>query len=167
MADSKLMSLQTAVAWREKMRAEGKKVSLTNGVFDLLHAGHLTSIRNARKHGDALVMLINSDASVRALKGPGRPIQNQETRAEMLSQLEDVDAIVIFSSERLVAEIEALKPDAYCKAGDYTLETMHQGERAALEKCGAQIFFTPFLKGVSTTTFIQSVMTKEHAKSDL
>src|ERR1051325_10286972 len=121
----KLHSLPGAVAWREQQRAARKRVVLTNGVFDLLHTGHLFYLNQARELGDALIIALNSDASVRALKGPTRPVQNEEQRAYALAALECVDAVVIFREPRLTAEIRALQPEVYCKAGDYTLEKLN------------------------------------------
>jgi rfaE bifunctional protein nucleotidyltransferase chain/domain len=150
-------SLETAVAAREKLRASGKRVVLTNGVFDLLHAGHLYYLEKARGFGDALFIALNGDASVRELKGPLRPVQSEEHRAYALAATWFVDGIVVFQNKRLTAEILALKPDVYCKAGDYTLEKLDPDERRALEQVGAQIKFLPFLSGFSTTSLIAKI----------
>ncbi len=135
----------------------GKRVVLTNGVFDLLHTGHLYYLKQARALGDALIIALNADASTRALKGPTRPVQDETQRAYALAALECVDAIVVFGAPRLTAEIRALQPDIYCKAGDYTLEKLNPEERAALESVGAQIQFMPFLPGFSTTNLIARI----------
>ena len=153
----KLMTLTQAVAWREQCRAAGRRVVLTNGVFDLLHTGHLYYLKQARELGDALIIALNGDASVRALKGPARPVQTEEQRAYALGALSCVDAIAVFHEPRLTAEITALRPDVYCKAGDYTLEKLDAGERAALEAVGARIQFLPFLPGFSTTALIAKI----------
>ncbi|HEY9154406.1 MAG TPA: adenylyltransferase/cytidyltransferase family protein [Opitutaceae bacterium] len=155
--NAKLFSLESAVTWREQLRAEGKRVVLTNGVFDLLHTGHLHYLQQARALGDALVIALNSDASVRELKGPLRPIQNEEQRAFALAATWFVDGIVVFREKRLTAEILRLCPDVYCKAGDYTLEKLNPEERAALEKVGAKIQFLRFLEGFSTTNLIEKI----------
>ena len=118
----KLFTLEQAVAARERLRAAGRKVVLTNGVFDLLHTGHLFYLQQARALGDALFIALNSDASVKALKGPLRPVMNEEQRAYALAALSCVDGVVIFREPRLTREILALQPDAYTKAGDYTLD---------------------------------------------
>ncbi len=150
-------SLADAVAARETLRAAGRKLVLTNGVFDLLHTGHLYYLQKARSLGDALFIALNSDASVRELKGPLRPVQNELERAYALAATWFVDGIVIFREKRLTPEILALKPDVYSKAGDYTLEKLNPEERVALEKVGAQIDFMPFLSGFSTTTLIAKI----------
>src|SRR4051812_17882269 len=151
------MSLDQAVARRESLRRAGQRVVLTNGVFDLLHTGHLYYLQKARALGDALFIALNADTSVRALKGPLRPVQSEEQRAYALAALACIDAVFVFSTPRLDAEIRALAPDVYCKAGDYTLEKLDRGERAALEAVGARIEFLPFLAGFSTTALIQKI----------
>jgi rfaE bifunctional protein nucleotidyltransferase chain/domain len=153
----KLVTLAEAAARREALRAAGKRVVLTNGIFDLLHTGHLYYLQQARKLGDALIVALNSDASTRALKGQARPVQSEEQRAYALAALACVDAVVIFATPRLDAEIRALRPDIYCKAGDYTLEKLDAGERAALAAVGARIEFLPFLPGFSTTNLIAKI----------
>jgi rfaE bifunctional protein nucleotidyltransferase chain/domain len=155
--NSKLRSLPDAVAWRDRLRREGRSVVLTNGVFDLLHTGHLFSLQKARELGDALIVALNADSSVRALKGPSRPVQTEEQRAYALGALACVDSITIFSAPRLTAEIKGLRPDVYCKAGDYTLEKLNSEERRALEDVGAKIEFLPFLPGFSTTDLIARI----------
>lgn len=153
----KLKTLQEAVVWREELRRAGRRVVLTNGVFDLLHTGHLYYLQQAQRLGDALIIALNADASVRALKGPSRPVQSEEQRAYALAALACIDAVVIFREPRLTAEIHALKPDVYCKAGDYTLEKLNPEERAALQAHGARIEFMPFLPGFSTTQLIARI----------
>ena len=153
----KLLLLPAAIARREELRAAGRRVVLTNGVFDLLHTGHIYYLQQARELGDALIVALNSDASVRALKGPARPVQSEVQRAYALGALSCVDGIVIFREPRLTAEIRALRPDVYCKAGDYTLEKLDPNERAALQEAGARIRFMPFLPGVSTTQLIARI----------
>lgn len=153
----KLRTLSETVTWREQLRREGRRVVLTNGVFDLLHTGHLYYLKTARELGDVLVIALNADASVRALKGPLRPVQDELQRAYALGALACIDGIVIFREPRLTAEIRALRPDVYCKAGDYTLEKLNPEERAALQEVGARIEFLPFLPGFSTTALIARI----------
>ena len=153
----KLRTLGETVAWRERLRREGRRVVLTNGVFDLLHTGHLYYLKKARALGEALLIALNADTSVRALKGPTRPVQDEAQRAYALGALECVDAVVIFREPRLTPEIRALRPDVYCKAGDYTLEKLNAEEREALQEVSAQIEFLPFLPGFSTTNLIARI----------
>jgi len=157
LVNPKLRSLAEAVVRREKLRAAGTAVVLTNGVFDLLHAGHLHYLRAAAEKGGALFIALNGDASVRALKGPTRPVQTSAERAYALGALEFVDTVFVFDTPRLDKEIRALKPDVYVKAGDYTLDKLDPGEHAALQETGAKIEFMPFLKGYSTTELIKKI----------
>ncbi len=149
-----LPDLAAAVAWREAERAAGRTVVLTNGVFDLLHRGHVEYLQRSAILGDRLLVAVNSDASVRALKGPTRPLNTEGDRACVLAGLRSVAATFVFAGPRLAAEIRALRPDHYTKAGDYTLETLDASEREALIEVGATIHFMPFLAGHSTTGLI-------------
>ena len=154
----RLLTLTQAVAARRRTRAAGGTFVLTNGVFDLLHPGHASSLEAARRlagKDGKLFVALNSDRSVRTLKGPLRPVMDEKSRAYTLSQLRSVDGVVIFRGKRLAREIAALRPDVYCKAGDYSLETLDPSERAALEAAGSRVVFMPFLKGFSTTRLIQ------------
>ena len=153
----KLLPLAAAVARRAQWRTAGQKVVMTNGVFDLLHTGHIYFLQRARTLGDAMIVALNSDSSVRRLKGPLRPVQTEEERAYALAALACVDAIVIFNEPRLTAEIRTLRPDVYVKACDYTVATLDPGERAALEGTGASIEFMPYLSGFSTTQLIAKI----------
>ena len=153
----KLLSLEQTATFRKKLRTGGRRVVLTNGIFDLLHTGHLYYLQKARALGDALIVALNSDASTRALKGPARPVQSEAARAYALAALACVDAVFIFNPPRLDAEIRAIHPDIYCKAGDYTREKLDPGERAALDESGARIEFLPFLPGFSTTNLIARI----------
>ena len=119
----KLLSLAQAVRLRARIRRSGRKLVLTNGVFDLLHPGHLHFLQKAGELGE-LVVALNSDRSVKALKGPGRPILGERERAYALAQLSAVKGIVLFRRKRLAREIRALKPDVYVKAGDYSLASL-------------------------------------------
>jgi formyltetrahydrofolate-dependent phosphoribosylglycinamide formyltransferase len=127
----------------------------TNGVFDLLHVGHVRYLRQARELGHALIVALNSDDSVRALKGPTRPVNNQEDRAEILRALSCVDAVVLFAEERATRLIEAIRPHLYTKGGDYTVESLNPEERAALRNVGAEIHILPLVEGRSTTATLQ------------
>ena len=161
----KVMSLADALEWRETLRRQGIKLAITNGCFDLLHRGHVEYLDSARKAADALLVLINSDNSVRALKGPTRPLNDEYSRAFVLSGLASVDATVIFDAERCTAELSALAPDVYVKGGDYTVETLDPGERQALQENNTEILFIPFVNGFSTTGTITKMRNNdENAK---
>ena len=138
------------------MRRAGIKFVLTNGVFDLLHPGHRHYLRQAGRRGQVFVAL-NSNASVRLLKGKDRPIQGEQERARQLARLPMVKGIVIFRKKRLTRQILRLRPDVYVKAGDYTLKKLDPAERAALQKVGARIEFLPFLPGHSTTRLVATM----------
>lgn len=150
-------SLESAVARRKALAEAGKTLVLTNGCFDLLHCGHVYYLREAAKLGDELWIGLNGADSVRALKGPTRPVQGDWERAFTLGALDFVAGIFFFHTPRLDAEIRALKPDVYAKAGDYTIETLNPAEREALFDCGAEIRFLPFLPGFSTTSLIAKI----------
>ncbi len=142
---------------RHALREAGKTLVLTNGCFDLLHPGHLYYLAEAARLGDELWIGINGDESVRALKGPSRPILGERERSFALRSLRAVDEVFVFPNPRLTREIRLLRPDVYAKAGDYTLESLHPEERIALEETGADIRFLPFLEGFSTTGMIQRI----------
>lgn len=155
--EKNILSLENAVKWRKSLRRSGKTLVVTNGCFDLLHRGHASYLIEAAKLGDALLVLVNSDASVRVLKGDTRPLVSEQDRCYLLCALESVDATVIFDDSRCAAELAALEPDVYAKAGDYTLEKLDPSERSALEKCQAKIVFMPFVSGFSTTNIVEKI----------
>ena len=156
-----LLTLDAARKWRESLRAAGKKLVVTNGCFDIMHRGHAAYLREARMQGDALLVLINSDASVKKLKGEKRPVVSEADRAYMLCALSSVDRVVIFDCLRCDRELAAIAPDVYVKGGDYTLDKLDPTERAALEKAGTKIVFKPFIPGFSTTTLIRRILDAE------
>ena len=135
--------------------AHGKRLVLTNGCFDLLHSGHVRYLQQARNLGDALLVAVNSDDSVRALKGPGRPLNSDLDRAEVLAALRCVDYVSIFEGIRVTDVIRALRPAIYAKGGDYTLETLDHEERNALEEVGAEIRLLSLVPGKSTTSLLK------------
>ena len=149
-----------AFQWRCTLRETGKKLALTNGCFDILHRGHAEYLLAARNLGDALIVLLNADASVRQLKGPSRPVNTEYDRAFLLASLEYVDAVLIFDGTRCHREIAALEPDCYAKGGDYTVETLDPDERAALLNAGTQIHFIRFVPGLSTSNTIRKIREK-------
>lgn len=155
--NTKLLTLQQSIEQRVALRQAGQTMVMTNGCFDLLHAGHIYYLQAAKQLGDQLWILINSDTSIRQLKGPNRPIESEAERAYCLAALSCIDRLIIFDTPRIIEEIKQLQPDIYTKAGDYTIETLDQGERAALEAVGATIKFLPFLEGFSTTQMIAKI----------
>ena len=157
MSTADIMTLSEAVAWRENLRREGKTLTVTNGCFDLLHRGHAEYLAQAAKLGDKLLVLVNSDKSVKQLKGESRPLNSENDRAFLLVSLKAVDKAVIFPDSRCDAELDALAPDIYVKAGDYTLEKLDPAERAALEKHQTKIVFMPFVPGHSTTSLVEKM----------
>ena len=139
----------------EEYAAAGKKLVLTNGCFDLLHTGHVRYLNQARELGDALLVAVNSDQSVRELKGPERPLNGEEDRSEVLAALRCVDHVTVFEGKRVSDVIRKLRPAIYAKGGDYTLETLDPGERAALEEVGAEIKLLSLVPGRSTTSLLE------------
>ena len=153
----KILTQSTLGPWRENLRRTGRKLVVTNGCFDLLHLGHVTYLQEAREQGDALLVGVTSDAGVRALKGPGRPLNTEGDRAGVLAALESVDAVCIFSELDARAFLQAVRPDIYTKGGDYTLETINQDERRLLEQLGVQIVILPAVPGKSTSALAQGI----------
>jgi rfaE bifunctional protein nucleotidyltransferase chain/domain len=151
------MTLAAAAAWRDALNRDGRKLVVTNGCFDLLHRGHIEYLGMARSQGDALLILLNADSSIRNLKGPLRPIVAEVDRAITLAALEAVDAVVVFATQRCTEELSRLRPDIYVKGGDYSLATIDREERSALEAVAAHIVFIPFLPGYSTSDLIARV----------
>jgi D-glycero-beta-D-manno-heptose 1-phosphate adenylyltransferase len=154
---SKTVPLNELAGRVEKLRASGKKIVATNGCFDLLHLGHIRYLEAARKLGDILVVGLNGDQSVRELKGPGRPVNNEKDRAAILAALEYVDLVAIFPELRATQFIERTAPDVYVKGGDYSSETLDAEERAALQKIGSKIEIVPFEKGYSTSALLEKL----------
>ncbi len=149
-AQSKQLSLPELVAWRDGLRAKKRTVVWTNGVFDVLHVGHLRSLPEAKKFGDVLVVGVNTDASVRANKGPGRPIYACEERVELLAALDLVDAILVFDDPTPEAVLAALKPDVHVKGADYANKPIP--ERAIVEGYGGRVELIPLVPGRSSTS---------------
>ena len=146
----KMMSWDTARKWRTSIHG---RVVFTNGVFDLLHTGHIDVISGARARGDALVVGVNSDASVSRLKGPERPVRGEHDRAYVLASLEAVDAVAIFDEETPLELIRALRPDVLAKGGDYSPESIVG--RHDVESWGGEVVIIPLTPGQSTTSIIE------------
>lgn len=153
----KILTDEALPAWREGLRRAGRRLVVTNGCFDLLHAGHVTYLEAARNQGDALLIGLNADVSVRALKGPGRPLNSEQDRALVVAALECVDGVCVFSDPRAVRFLGLARPDVYAKGGDYTLETLNAEERAVVEGAGGRIVLIPMVPGKSTTGLIEKM----------
>ncbi len=147
---------------RERLRRDARSVVFTNGCFDLLHPGHVRYLKQARALGDALVVALNSDASVRALKGSNRPILNQQERAEVIAALESVNYVVIFDEETPRSLIAALIPDVLVKGGDWEIDQIVG--RDEVEAAGGKVLSLPFVEGLSTTDIIERILEAETRK---
>jgi len=154
---AKLKTAGELAVIRSQMDARGQKLVLTNGCFDLLHAGHVRYLQAARALGEALVVALNGDDSVRVLKGPKRPINEERDRAEVLAALACVDFVTIFQEPRVTEVIAKVKPHFYAKGGDYTVETLDADERKALEASGSQIKILPLVPGKSTSGVLEKI----------
>jgi rfaE bifunctional protein nucleotidyltransferase chain/domain len=135
-------------------RLAGERVTLANGCFDVLHVGHVRYLHAARELGGKLIVAVNADASVRALKGEGRPVMPAEERAEILASIEDVDAVVVFPENDVRAIIREIRPDFHAKGTDYTAESVP--ERAEVEACGGRVVIVGDPKNHSATEIIRS-----------
>jgi rfaE bifunctional protein nucleotidyltransferase chain/domain len=154
---SSVLTLAQAARWADRVRRQGRRIVATNGCFDLLHYGHVRSLQQAARLGDLLVVGLNSDRSVRALKGAGRPLTPQKQRAATLAALRCVDAVVIFNEVRAHRFLAAIQPDVYVKGGDYRPETLDARERAVLTSVGSKIRVVPLVTGCSTTALINRI----------
>jgi rfaE bifunctional protein nucleotidyltransferase chain/domain len=141
-------------------RHPGKTIVLTNGVFDILHAGHVRYLAGAKRLGDILVVGLNSDESVRELKGEGRPLNSQADRAEVMAALCAVDYVIIFGEKRVANLLREVRPGIYAKGGDYTVDSLDPDELAALKEIGAKIEILPLVPGKSTTKLVQAIQQK-------
>jgi len=153
--ESKTVTLESARALAQSWRAQGLTVGFTNGVFDLLHPGHVSLVRQARGACDRLIVGINSDASVKRLKGEARPIQNDASRALVLGSLASVDAVVIFPDDTPLAVIEALRPDVLVKGADYTVETVVGAD--IVQSYGGRVMLASLEDGHSTTATVARI----------
>ena len=151
----KILSPEKMLGERKRLRAAGVRLVFTNGVFDLLHVGHVRYLAQASALGDALVVAINSDRTVRELKGPNRPVFDQSERAEILAALRHVDYVTIFDDVSPRSLIAKLLPDVLVKGGDYRLDEIHGREE--VEGAGGKVISLPFVEGASTTTLIERI----------
>ena len=151
----KILSHEDLANERERLRAAGQTLVFTNGVFDILHLGHVRYLSEARALGDALVIAINSDRSVRELKGPDRPLTKENDRAEILAALRAVDYVTIFDDVSPRSLIARLLPDVLVKGGDYTLDQIHGREE--VEAAGGRVVSLPFVEGASTSEILKRI----------
>ena len=163
----KAVSWDTLLSWRALARKEGKTVVWTNGCFDLLHAGHVRNLQAARGRGDVLVVGINSDASVRRLKGPGRPLVPSAQRMEVLAALECVDYVVVFDELTPEAALARLRPDVHCKGADYAPPYGKPIPEAPLvASYGGRIEFLPLVPDLSTSELIRRIREQQGGGRD-
>ena len=139
----------------EILRQGGQKVVFTNGCFDILHTGHVTYLEAAKAQGDVLVLGLNTDESVRRLKGPERPINSELDRAKVVGALRAVDYVVLFGEQTAEAVIAEVKPDVYVKGGDYTLDTLPEAK--IVQSYGGRVAFIDMVEGRSTTNIIKKI----------
>jgi rfaE bifunctional protein nucleotidyltransferase chain/domain len=147
-----------------RTRAAGGTVVATGGCFDLLHAGHVAALEAARRLGDCLVVCVNSDASVRRLKGAGRPLSPAADRVRVLQALGAVDAVVVFDEDTPLAVLDTLRPDVWVKGGDYTVDALP--ETGLLASWGGEVVVVPYLAGRSTTRLVQTAATTTVGRQD-
>ncbi|MBT5926947.1 MAG: adenylyltransferase/cytidyltransferase family protein [Verrucomicrobia bacterium] len=155
--DSKIISPEKLNDWRCEVRGSGQQLVVTNGCFDILHAGHIRYLHSARSEGDLLLVGLNGDESIRQLKGDGRPINPETDRALLLAALECVSAVCVFPEKRATRFLTEAQPDIYVKGGDYTLETLDMDERQAVESANGRIVFIPFVTNRSTSDLITKI----------
>lgn len=153
----KILTLDRLPAWRAQVRAAGRKLVVTNGCFDILHVGHVTYLEAAREQGDALLVGVNSDTSVRAIKGEGRPVNTEQDRATVLAALAAVDAVCIFPESDALKFLGVAQPDIYAKGGDYTIDTINQPERRLVEGLGGRVIVLGGMPGYSTTGVLRKL----------
>ena len=156
MSKEKIKTIRELKKIAENLKKQNKRIVTTNGVFDILHMGHLRYLQEAKKLGDILIVAINSDSSVRKIKGPKRPLNNENDRAEMLASLQCIDFVAIFDEENPIKFLEEVKPDVHAKGGDYKMSQII--EKGTVEKNNGKIVLIPMVKGYSTTEFINKII---------
>jgi rfaE bifunctional protein nucleotidyltransferase chain/domain len=159
---SRIIPRADLAALGERLRSEGRRIVFTNGCFDLLHVGHLRYLREARAHGDVLVVGVNTDAGVRRLKGPSRPVVPEEERAELLAGLECVEYVTLFDEPLPDRAITLLRPHVHVKGGDYRAEELPEAE--TVRACGGEVVIVPLVPGRSTTDLVQRIREAETAE---
>ena len=155
--DDKLLTLEEAIEYRRALRNENKKLVVTDGCFDLLNCGHAVYLKESRALGDALLVLLNCDETVKFLKGEKRPFNDAFARAYLLLSLRTVDRVVIFNGSTCHDEIAKIQPDIYVKGGDLTLDTMNPLEKTALMEAGSVIYFKKRVEGFSESSILDKI----------
>ena len=150
-----LLNRKNIADFVEKLHKSGKTVVTTNGCFDILHVGHVRYLQKTKTFADYSIVLLNSDKSVKSIKGPTRPINNENDRAEILCALSCVDYVVMFDEDSPANLLDEIKPDVYTKGADYTIETLPEAQ--GIMEAGGRIEFIPFVKGKSTTSVIEKM----------
>lgn len=153
----KIYSLDELNKQVTRWRLKNKKIVFTNGVFDILHEGHIASLSEAASYGDILITAVNADSSVKRLKGPSRPVNNEQSRALLLAAMVMTDAIIIFEEDTPLELITAILPDVLVKGGDYTVEQI-AGAKEVIEN-GGEVILAKIIDGVSTTSIIEKMKT--------
>lgn len=153
-SSAKIIPFGRLAQWRQGLRTAGRRLVVTNGCFDLLHLGHVTYLEAARDLGDALLVGLNGDASVRALKGEGRPVNEEGDRAVVVAALEAVSGVCVFKEVTAMRFLSIALPDIYVKGGDYTLDTINQEERRFVEGQGGRVVVLARVPGKSTSALV-------------
>ncbi len=151
------MNLSQACQWRNDIKLSKMKLVVTNGCFDLIHRGHIEYLQAARAEGDALLVGLNSDSSIKRIKGSDRPIIAEADRAFLLASLEAIDCLVVFSESKATTLLQTIMPDTYIKGGDYDEDTLDKEELQVLKTCGSKLKFINFIQGYSTTNLIEKI----------
>ena len=150
-----ILSRENVASFVDKLRKSGKTVVATNGCFDILHVGHVRYLQKTKSFADYSIILLNSDRSVRSIKGEGRPINNENDRAEVLCALSCVDYVVMFDEDSPANLLDEIKPDVYTKGADYTMETLPEAD--IMKKNNTRVEFITFVEGKSTTNVINKI----------
>jgi rfaE bifunctional protein nucleotidyltransferase chain/domain len=159
-AQSKILSRESARTVLAELKREGKRIVLANGCFDTLHVGHIRYLSGAKREADILVVAVNADSTVRGLKGPGRPVLDEQARAQLVASLRDVDYVTLFDEPNVEALLEELRPDVHAKGTDYTLETVP--ERAVSQRLGIRVAIVGDPKDHSTREFLDAIRKGTH-----
>lgn len=154
---NKLVTTKQLVEIINQARSAGKRIAWTNGCFDIIHAGHVDYLERSKAYGDLLVVGLNSDESVKKLKGDNRPVFSEMDRAKVLCSIVYVDYVILFAEKRPIKLLELFQPDYYIKGGDYTVDSIDQDERKVVEGYGGGIVLLPMVEGVSSSIIVEKI----------